>query len=51
MYTIKKTDSSANSIIIDGNAAETIDGELTQSTNVQYTAIKIVSNGSNWLVI
>jgi len=50
-YTIKKTDSSQNSIAIDGNAAETIDGQATKSLNLQYESITIQSDGSNWFII
>jgi len=50
-YTIKKTDSSANAVTIDGNASETIDGELTQILTTQYDAITIVSDGTSWFTI
>lgn len=48
VYTIKKTDSSANTITIDGNGTETIDGNLTFILYKQYEAINIISDGSNW---
>ena len=47
---IKKTDSSTNAITIDANASETIDGDLTKLLNVQYEAIPIVCDGSNWFI-
>lgn len=47
---IKKTDSSGNNVIIDGNGSETIDDELTKIITAQYTAIAIVSDGSNWSI-
>ena len=48
VYWIKKTDSSANACIIDGNSSETIDGNLTISVTGQYDAVSIQSDGSNW---
>ena len=50
-YNIKKTDSSGNAVLIDGNAAETIDGDLTKSLNLQNESITIQTDGSNWYVI
>lgn len=50
-YFIKKIDSSANTVTIDGNANETIDGELTSELRSQYDTITIVSDGSNWHIL
>jgi hypothetical protein len=50
-FTIKKTDSSVNTVTIDANASETIDGQLTQVIATQYQAIRIVSNGTSWSII
>jgi hypothetical protein len=50
-YYIKKTNSSANAITLDGNASETIDGATTLVLYVQYDAVRIVCDGSNWFVI
>lgn len=50
-YTIKKIDSSANAVTIDGDGAETIDGATTQSLAVQYDALQVVSNGTAWFVV
>lgn len=47
-YTIKKIDSSINRITIDGNASETIDGELTQTLITQYSVINLVCDGVTW---
>lgn len=49
--TIKKTDSSANTVTIDGNASETIDGLLTQVLSVQYQSMTIICDGTTWWVI
>lgn len=48
---IKKTDSTTNSITIDANASETIDGALTKTIISQYQSIRIISDGSNWFII
>lgn len=49
-FIIKKTESSANFITIDGNGSETIDGATTKLIKV-ISHIKIVSDGSNWQII
>lgn len=48
IYYLKKTDSSANACIFDGNSSETIDGSLAISLTGQYDAVMIQSDGSNW---
>lgn len=50
-YYIKKTDSSANVVTVDGNSTETIDGALTYPLISRYSAIKIISDGSNWHIV
>lgn len=51
VFYIKKVDATANAVTIDGDATETIDGALTQVLAVQYNALKIVSDGSNWHIL
>jgi len=51
MYHIKKTDSSANAVTVDGNASETIDGGTTATIAAQFESIQIVCDGSNWHII
>jgi len=51
VYHIKKTDSSGNAVTIDGNGAETIDGETSLDISFQYVSVTIVSDGSNWYII
>jgi hypothetical protein len=48
---VKKVDSSANNVILDGNASETIDGATTLSFNVQYQSFTVVCDGTQWWVI
>ena len=49
--TIKKIDSSANAVTVDGDGTETIDGALTKTLNYQYSAMKLISNGTSWFII
>jgi len=51
IYEIKKIDSTGNAILIDGNAAETIDGDTTKSLNLQNESITIQSNGTSWYLL
>ena len=47
---IKKIGSSYN-VVIDGNGSETIDGSTTITLTVQYEAVTLVSDGSNWFIL
>lgn len=51
LYTIKKTDSSGNNVVIDPNGAETIDGAATNTFNTQYQSVTVVCDGSTWWTI
>lgn len=51
IYEIKKIDTSGIDVLIDGNGAETIDGDTTKSLNLQNEAITIQSNGTSWYII
>lgn len=48
---IKKIDASANTVTIDANGSELIDGVLTQVLTLIYESITIQSDGSAWYVI
>jgi len=50
-FTFKKIDSSANTVTIDPNASETVDGVATKTISAQYGTLTVVSNGSNWFTI
>jgi len=50
-YIIKKIDASANTVTIDADGAETIDGALTFVLTVQYQAIEIQSDGTQWWIV
>jgi hypothetical protein len=51
VYQIKKIDSSGNTVIIDGDGAETIDEAPTLTTTVQYEAFTLVCDGTEWWII
>lgn len=51
IYILKKTDSSANTVTVDPNSTQTIDGGSTAVLQVQYESITVVSDNSNWMVI
>lgn len=50
-FLIKKTDSSANAVTVDGNGSETIDGATTVALASQYDFIEIVSDGTEWHIV
>lgn len=50
-YTIKKIDSSNNTVQVAGDGAETIDDSNTQDIIFQYDAIQVVSNGLTWGIV
>lgn len=50
VLTFKKVDVSANTVIIDGNASETIDGATTKVLSAQYASTTIVCDGSAWYI-
>jgi len=48
---IKKIDSGAGGVVINGSGSETIDGALTQTLSTQYENLTIQSDGSNWHIL
>lgn len=50
-FDVKKTDSSALAVTIDGNASETIDGSTTIALTTQYESVTLLCDGSNWRII
>lgn len=50
-YIIKKIDSSANAVTLDGAGSETIDGAATVALSAQWARSTVVSDGANWLLI
>ena len=51
LYYIKKTDSTTNNIIIEGDGIETIDHELTQVIRDEHEGLAMISTGTEWFVI
>jgi len=51
ILTIKKVDASANTVTIDGNGGDTIDGAATLVIAVQYASFTIQSDGATWWVL
>jgi hypothetical protein len=50
-FYIKKIDSSANAVTIDGNGSETIDGSATQVIVTQNVCLTVVSDGTEWWIV
>ncbi|MFD5509113.1 hypothetical protein ACFWIB_15230 [Streptomyces sp. NPDC127051] len=50
-YTIKKTDSSGNTVTIAAAGAETIDGASTKVLSSQWDKATVVPSGGNWYVV
>lgn len=51
VYYIKKIDSSSNTVTIDANASETIDGVTTKVISSQYVSTTIVQTATQWWII
>ncbi len=51
MLYIKKISSDGNTLTVDGNASETIDGATTLTTTTQYDGWQIHCDGSNWHIV
>lgn len=51
IYIIKKIDATANTVTIDANGAETIDGVLTKVINTQWSGYTVQSTGTNQTVL
>lgn len=50
-YIIKKTDTSVNGVVVDGNGSQTIDGDETFTLFGPYQAAKVVTNGTAWFLV
>lgn len=48
---VKKTDSSGNTVIIDANSSETIDGATTVTLSNQYEVAILMCNGTSWHIV
>lgn len=50
IFTVKRLNSGANSVTIDADGSETIDGALTFVLGTQYHAVRIFSDGTEWWI-
>ena len=51
IYAFKRINSGANAVIVDGYAAETIDGSATHTLTPQWNSLTIMSNGTAWFIL
>lgn len=51
MISVKKTDSTFNTVTISANGSETIDGSGTVVITVQNACVMMISDGSNWYIL
>ncbi len=51
IYAFKRISSGANAVIVDGYAAETIDGAATHTLTPQWNSVTIMSNGVAWFIL
>jgi hypothetical protein len=51
IITVKKIDASANTVTIDPNGAEVIDGATTKIISAQWSSLTFQCNGTAWFVI
>lgn len=51
VLTIIQIGSGTNAVTVDGSSSETINGDTTWTVTGQYSYIKILCNGSNWIII
>jgi hypothetical protein len=49
--TIKKIDAGANTVTIDGNASEEIEGETTQVLTAEFDYLTIICDGTAWWIL
>ena len=50
-FTVKKIDGGTNTVTVDANSTETIDGGATASILIPSASITLISNNSNWFII
>jgi hypothetical protein len=50
-YTIKRINSGSNVVTVGTTSTQNIDGAITYQLTAQYKYIKVVSDGSNWVIV
>lgn len=48
---VKKIDATANTVVLDGTGAETIDGAATRTLSAQYAFIRVAAGITDWHII
>ena len=51
LYSIVKIDATGNTVTIDPSGSETISGSTTIPLSDQWGGVKIISDGSNWVIV
>jgi hypothetical protein len=51
LVTVKKIDAGVNTVTVEPNASETIDGATNKALTTQYETLRIVCDGVEWWVI
>lgn len=51
IFTIVKMTADANTVTIDPNGSETINGETTMVLSVQYSSARVMSISSGWILV
>ncbi len=50
-YTIKRINSGANAVTVGTTSSQNIDGAATYALSAQYKYVKVVSDGTNWIIV
>jgi NDP-sugar pyrophosphorylase family protein len=50
-YTIKRINTGSNAVTVGTTSSQTIDGATTYALSIQYKYVKVVSNGTNWIIV
>lgn len=51
LITVKKMSANTNTVLITGQAGETIDEQATVTISVQYRTLSVQSDGANWFIV
>jgi hypothetical protein len=50
-FIVRRVNSGANAVTVDGDGSETINGAATYSLTAQYQSVSIMSDGAGWMVV
>jgi hypothetical protein len=50
-FTIKRINSGSNNVTVGTTSSQTIDGSTTYVLSAQYKYVKVVSDGTNWIIV